>query len=294
MRLAANGGMVLETADDITAITKARNAQVTPPFTATAVGDQIYFNGVLGMTEINGLTGTVLRRSRRQQLHRRHRHDRLFDLHRATRGGMYATPEPPASPPTPPTVPPPSRRLHLPRRAVAADMFLDRDGGFRAGGLHVNPMSGRASIAWARPTTAPNWPSSITSSRPTRCTSRTSTTRRASLPEPATPSWTFSTITFAPAWIAGSSGGVATWRRRRTPTRQQRRGLFPEDARYVVTAVDDDTGRKAALSIVTATTPQPRQELQHDLMGAVTGAERYRVYKADVTAISAISARPTS
>lgn len=60
MRLLALGGMVIEDNLLITAITKAINAQITTAYHAYIVGDKIFFNGVTGMTEINGRTGTVV------------------------------------------------------------------------------------------------------------------------------------------------------------------------------------------------------------------------------------------
>lgn len=59
MRPAAFGGMVLEAPLRITAITKASAALVTVAYHAYAVNDQIYFLNVLGMTQINGITGKV-------------------------------------------------------------------------------------------------------------------------------------------------------------------------------------------------------------------------------------------
>lgn len=60
MRPIANGGMVIEEQLKVTAITQAENAQVTAAYHAYNVGEQVYFLGITGMTEINGLTGTVL------------------------------------------------------------------------------------------------------------------------------------------------------------------------------------------------------------------------------------------
>lgn len=60
MRPAAQGGFVLEAKSTITAITSAANAQITSALHGYAVGDQVYFSGVTGMTEINGRNGFVL------------------------------------------------------------------------------------------------------------------------------------------------------------------------------------------------------------------------------------------
>lgn len=59
MRPAANGGVVLEQQLKVTAITQAANAQVTSAYHGYSVGDQVYFFGIAGMSEINGLTGVV-------------------------------------------------------------------------------------------------------------------------------------------------------------------------------------------------------------------------------------------
>lgn len=60
MRLLANGGFVVEDNLQITAITKAANAQVTAAFHAYAVGDRIFFNGISGMVELNGRYARVV------------------------------------------------------------------------------------------------------------------------------------------------------------------------------------------------------------------------------------------
>lgn len=67
-RQATNGFTVLQTGDaslyaatnkTISAITKAANAQVTSTSHGLVVGDIVTFHGVVGMTQINTLTGTV-------------------------------------------------------------------------------------------------------------------------------------------------------------------------------------------------------------------------------------------
>jgi len=60
LRPLALGGAVLEDGLKITAITKAANAQVTIAFHGYSVGDQIWFEGITGMTEINNRMGTVV------------------------------------------------------------------------------------------------------------------------------------------------------------------------------------------------------------------------------------------
>lgn len=67
-QIASNGVTALQTASPseyattsktITAITKAANAQVTSTAHALVVGDIVTFHSVVGMTQINTLTGTV-------------------------------------------------------------------------------------------------------------------------------------------------------------------------------------------------------------------------------------------
>ena len=60
MRAGALGGMVLNEELAITGITKAAQAQVTAALHGYSPGDQVYFKGVAGMVEINGLTGRVV------------------------------------------------------------------------------------------------------------------------------------------------------------------------------------------------------------------------------------------
>jgi hypothetical protein len=60
MRPTALGGLVLEGALTITAITRAAQAAISCAFHGYAVGDQVFFSGVQGMTEINGRIGTVV------------------------------------------------------------------------------------------------------------------------------------------------------------------------------------------------------------------------------------------
>lgn len=59
MRPAALGGMVLHEELAITAITNAANAQVAIAYHGFSVGDQVFFRGVEGMTEINGRVFSV-------------------------------------------------------------------------------------------------------------------------------------------------------------------------------------------------------------------------------------------
>lgn len=60
MRLAANGGLVLCKGLIVTGITKAAQAVVTCASHGYAAGDDVFFNNVNGMVEINGLLGRVV------------------------------------------------------------------------------------------------------------------------------------------------------------------------------------------------------------------------------------------
>lgn len=59
-RLLAGGGMIAEENLKITAITRATNATVTAAFHDYAVGDRIFFSGIVGMTELNTRTAIVV------------------------------------------------------------------------------------------------------------------------------------------------------------------------------------------------------------------------------------------
>lgn len=104
-RFAALGGFVIEEELAIAAITNAAQAQVTIAFHGFVAGDDIYFQGVTGMTEINGKTGRVLSVIDPNN----------FTVDIDTRGfgtftgsteGITRT-APPSPPPVAPTVPPP-------------------------------------------------------------------------------------------------------------------------------------------------------------------------------------------
>lgn len=59
MRFYKDHGLITETPKTVTAITKAANAQVTVAGHGFIVNDPIYFDGVFGMHQINGMEGTV-------------------------------------------------------------------------------------------------------------------------------------------------------------------------------------------------------------------------------------------
>ncbi|CAB4120766.1 hypothetical protein UFOVP5_3 [uncultured Caudovirales phage] len=93
-------------------------------------------------------------------------------------------------------------------------------------------------------------------------------------------SWAFSDITFAPTISAPASVAVtATYVNTDAPNTGAADN--PKLARYVVTAIDDDTGQQSRVSSeVTATnTLELARNYNTITWAAVTGAERYRVYK---------------
>lgn len=60
LRLLAGGGYVIEDNAQITAITRELQPTVTSTLHGYTVGDRIYFSGIVGMTELNGQSATVL------------------------------------------------------------------------------------------------------------------------------------------------------------------------------------------------------------------------------------------
>lgn len=96
--------------------------------------------------------------------------------------------------------------------------------------------------------------------------------------------WAFSTVTFSPTIAAPTGVAVAA----STPNTDAANGgnaYFPKPASYVVTAINDDTGQESRPSaVVTATNDLSLKRNKNSLSwSAVTGATRYRVYKADNT-----------
>lgn len=136
MRAAANGGLVLEDLLTITAITKAINARVTAAYHGYSVGDEVYFNDVGGMHELNGLTGTV--RSVIDANNFTVDIDTTgFSTFTSDSGGTARTGAP-SPPPAPPVVPPPVIPPAPPSTGGGGGYIADHSGGLRAGGRHVN------------------------------------------------------------------------------------------------------------------------------------------------------------
>jgi hypothetical protein len=97
-------------------------------------------------------------------------------------------------------------------------------------------------------------------------------------------SWVFSTISFAPT--LGAPGSIsATATTPNTDTANSGAAYFPQVARYQVTAIDDDTGQESRPSATATATNSLNLVRNYNTItwGAVSGAERYRVYKSNVT-----------
>lgn len=105
MRPVALGGQVLETELAITGITNEAQAVVTSAYHGYAAGDDVYFQGVAGMTEINGRVARVVASISDNQF-RIDLDTRSYGAFTGAAGGVTRT-EAPAPPPPPPTVPPP-------------------------------------------------------------------------------------------------------------------------------------------------------------------------------------------
>ena len=60
MRLAANGAMLIEDRLTITSIAKGATTRVAAAYHDYQIGDQVYFQGIAGMVEINGRIGRVI------------------------------------------------------------------------------------------------------------------------------------------------------------------------------------------------------------------------------------------
>jgi hypothetical protein len=97
--------------------------------------------------------------------------------------------------------------------------------------------------------------------------------------------WTFSTLTFAPVLAAPTGVGVVATQPN-VDAANSGNSYYPTDQRYVVTAIDDDTGQESRVSsIVTANNDLNLKRNYNTITwSAVTGAERYRIYKSDITA----------
>lgn len=105
MRPAVLGGLVIEDKLTIQAVTVGATTTIQAPYHAYSIGDQVYFQGVLGMTELNGRIARVV------SVIDANRFvvdvdSRGFSAFTGDTGGTTRTGPPPA-PPAPPPVPPP-------------------------------------------------------------------------------------------------------------------------------------------------------------------------------------------
>jgi hypothetical protein len=106
MRPAANGGMVIEEKLTITAITRGATTAIAAAYHAYSVGDQVYFSGIEGTTEMNGKIGRVL--SVTDAGHFVVDIDSTdFGAFTADNDGITRSGTPPPPPPPPPVPPPP-------------------------------------------------------------------------------------------------------------------------------------------------------------------------------------------
>lgn len=94
--------------------------------------------------------------------------------------------------------------------------------------------------------------------------------------------WAFETITFGPS-IAAPTGVNATATTPNTDADNSGANYFPQPATYVVTAVNDDIGQESRASSPDSATNDLTLKRNYNTVtwSAVTGANRYNVYKAD-------------
>jgi hypothetical protein len=94
--------------------------------------------------------------------------------------------------------------------------------------------------------------------------------------------WTVSAVTFGPKIAAPATlAAVATDPNQDIPNSGA--AFFPQPARYVATAIDDDTGEESRASSEASATNDLTLKKNYNTLtiGAVAGAERYALYKAE-------------
>ena len=96
--------------------------------------------------------------------------------------------------------------------------------------------------------------------------------------------WTFSTVAFSPT-LSAPAGLTATASTPNTDSPNAGAAYFPQVAKYVVTAVDDVSGQESRASASVSATNDLTLKRNSNALAwtAVSGATRYRVYKADNT-----------
>lgn len=97
--------------------------------------------------------------------------------------------------------------------------------------------------------------------------------------------WAFADVAFGPT-ITVPTGISATATTPNTDSANSGNSYFPQPASYVVTAVDDDSGQESRASAAASCTNDLTLKRNYNTIAwaAVTGAERYRVYKQENTA----------
>ncbi len=110
MRPLARGAFITEENVQITGITKDAEAQITQPYHDYAVGDRVFFSGVVGMTEINGQVGTVTvvldANNYRVNINTTNNYTTFISSDGTLRVGAPPPPDPPPPPPPVPDPPP--------------------------------------------------------------------------------------------------------------------------------------------------------------------------------------------
>jgi hypothetical protein len=97
--------------------------------------------------------------------------------------------------------------------------------------------------------------------------------------------WSFISLTFGPT-LAAPTGAAVVATTPNTDAANSGASYFPEVASYVITAIDDDTGQESRASATVSATNDLGLKRNYNTItwSAVAGAERYRVYKSQVTA----------
>ena len=96
--------------------------------------------------------------------------------------------------------------------------------------------------------------------------------------------WRFDTVTFGPA-LAAPGAPAATATTPNTDEENEGAAYFPQPASYIITAVSDETGQESRPSTAASATNDLSLKRNFNTVtwAAVTGADRYRVYKSDNT-----------
>jgi hypothetical protein len=279
------GGAVLEEELQVIAITKASTRR-SRHYHGYSVGEQVYLKNIEGMVEINDRWLTVLTVIDAAQFHGRLRQhgagrspDRAGDR---PRGTPRASPPPPPSPRRFPTQ---IRRRSVP---VRRRLYDDGSGGSRWDGLgdirrgkfpdgRLSHLSDRLAVQRGRASeidyeqTADVLYLAHENHKPNK------------LIRAGHASWSFNDVPFGPTIAAPTGvGGSAT--HPNTDAANAATPISRSPQPMSSPPINEDTGQESrASSSVTLTNSisEPQAQLQHDHMGAVTGATNYRVYCAE-------------